>query len=222
MPEVSKENLLDVLQNKLEKYGYVSHQAKHTELKQQQSSAKAVREKGKSLLVFPAEYIVIDTETTGLDPKSSELIEFAAVKIKGGQKIDDFQSLIKPKATVSHFITNLTGITNEMLTNAPLPQDIIPSIFDFIGADILVAHNAHFDINFLYDYSVKYLDKPFQNDFICTLRMSRKLFPDLENHKLKTICEALNIPNPPHRAMGDVLSTVSVFEHCRNKAEQSR
>lgn len=177
------------------------------------------RNKGKSLLIFPEEFIVIDTETTGLDPDYCELIEFAGIKIKNGKEVARFQSLIKPEEEIDEFITNLTGITNDMLKNAPHPKEVILKISDFIGSSILVAHNAHFDINFLYDYFEQFLDKPLTNDFICTMRLSRRVFPEFKNHKLKTLCENFNINPPRHRALEDAIATLEIFNQCHKTVE---
>jgi DNA polymerase-3 subunit epsilon len=179
------------------------------------------RNKGNSLLMFPDDFIVIDTETTGLDPEYDELIEVCAVKVIAGQEVDRFESLIKPSQEISSFITELTGISNDMLRDAPLPKKVIPELKNFIGNDILVAHNAHFDINFLYDNFDNHLNETFSNDFICTMRLSRRIYPKFKNHKLKTICENLLINLPTHRALEDVISTWEVYKCCRTTVEQT-
>lgn len=181
------------------------------------------RSKGKSLLAFPEEFIVIDTESTGLDPGYCELIEFAGIKIKDGKEIGRFETLIKPgdEEDIDDFIEELTGITNEMLKNAPTTEEVMPIIADFLGDTILVAHNAHFDINFLYDCFEKYLNKPLSNDFICTMRLSRRIFPDYKNHKLKTLCKNLNIDLPVHRSLSDATAALHVFNHCKKVIENS-
>ena len=107
--------------------------------------------KGQSLLLFPNEYIVFDIETTGLDASYDEIIEIGALKIKNNEIVDKFTSLIKPKYPIDEFITELTGITNEMVKDAPLINEVLPRFIDFIGDEILVGHNINFDINFVYD-----------------------------------------------------------------------
>lgn len=173
------------------------------------------RNKGKSLLSFPAEYVVIDTETTGLDPDYCELIEAAAVRVVDDIEVERFQTLIKPNDPIPDFITELTGITNEMVNDAPTPDIAIPELINFIGDSIIVAHNAHFDINFLYDYSEQYIARPFSNDFICTMRISRRVFPEMSNHKLKTLCKNILGIVPPHRALGDALAAWEIFKACK-------
>ena len=108
-------------------------------------------QKGKSLIDIPNNYVVFDIETTGLDPEFDEIIEIGAVKIKDGIKIDTFNSLIKPEYEIDEFITELTGITNEMVENAPSIDEVLPKFMDFIKDYIIIGHNVNFDINFFYD-----------------------------------------------------------------------
>ena len=179
------------------------------------------RSKGKSILMFPNNYVVIDVETTGLDPQYDELIEVSAIKVIEGYEIDRFSTLIKPNQEISDFITNLTGITNEMLIKAPPPEKVIPELRDFIGNDVLIAHNAHFDVNFIYDYMEAYLHETFGNDFVCTMRLARRLYPEFSNHRLSTICEELSIENPTHRAMQDAISAWEAYKLMRNQVEST-
>jgi DNA polymerase-3 subunit epsilon len=179
------------------------------------------RNKGQSLISFPNDYIVIDTETTGLDPEYDELIEVTAIKIRDGKEVESFDSLIKPTKAIPSFITELTGITNEMLKDAPSPKNIIPDLRKFISNDILIAHNAHFDINFLYDYIEEYLEETFTNNFICTMRLSRRIFPEFENHKLKTICKNLSIAHPLHRSLADATAAWEVYKCCKSTVEKT-
>lgn len=169
--------------------------------------------RGKSIIGFPDEYCVIDTETTGLSSQYDNLIEVAAIKYKNGVEIDRFQSLVQPPGVddgyyVDGFITYLTGITNDMLENAPSIYEILPKFFDFIGDNILIGYNTSFDINFLYDKALEFLNFTFSNDFIDIMRYSRKLYPELEHHRLVDMIEHFNISTEfSHRALADALST---------------
>lgn len=107
--------------------------------------------KGKSLLVFPDDYTVIDIETTGLDPLFDDIIEIAGIKYRENKEIERFQSLINPGRKIGDFIVELTGITNEMLLDAPSIETVLPRFLEFVGNDTIVGHNVHFDINFIYD-----------------------------------------------------------------------
>lgn len=184
------------------------------------SPKQSKRKKGKSLLLFPAQYCVIDIETTGLSTNFDEIIELAAIRISDGQIIDTFQSLVKPTYEIDEFIEQLTGITNSMLSSAPSIEDVLPNFLDFLGDDILVGHNINFDINFIYDYTFEQLNYAFSNDFVDTLRLSRKLFPNLPHHRLQDLTAYLHIKNPQaaHRALSDCYSTFAVFKSLKENS----
>lgn len=183
----------------------------------------SVREhKGTSLLEFPEDFVVIDLETTGLDPKYDEIIEIAALKVKNGKIIDSFESLANPMCEIDEFITELTGITNEQLEQAPLLNDIFPTALDFIGNSIVIGHNINFDINFLYDKSEELLDKPFQNNYIDTMRLSRNLFPNFNHHRLIDLVERFGISDSVcHRAFSDASDTLKCYEYMKNFAAEN-
>lgn len=195
---------------------------------------KNTREKGVSLTSVPNEYTLVDIETTGLSPVYDSIIEVALIKIKDGQEIDRFNTLIKPPLSESYiddneienfketeihtdgqgekyvsyyvdsFITNLTGITNEMLGTAPSFDKLAPEIYDFIGNDILVGYNVNFDINFLYDNLRNSIDKKLCNNYLDLLRLARRVLPDLQDHKLETVKYFFQIQQQQeHRALGD-------------------
>lgn len=188
-------------------------------------------EKGRSLIAFPTDYTVIDIETTGFDLVYNSIIEVAAVRVRGGEVQDKFSSLIKPPKCyylsedgeesesyyfVDEYITKLTGITNEMLEDAPEAAEVLPEFVKFIGDDILVAHNANFDINFLYETMCKVIGQPLKNDFIDTMRLSRKLFPASEHHRACDLAKNCGVPyENAHRALNDSIMTCSCFEKMR-------
>lgn len=194
-------------------------------------SIKERTEKGRSLIVFPDDYTVIDTETTGFDLVYNSIIEVAAVRVRGGKVQDTFSSLIKPPKCyylsenggdsenyyyVDEHITKLTGITNEMLEGAPEAAEVLLKFVEFIGNDILVAHNANFDINFLYETMSKVIGQPLINDFVDTMRISRKLFPTSEHHRSCDLAKNCGVPyENAHRALNDSLIACSCFEKMR-------
>lgn len=175
----------------------------------------AIREhKGKSLLNSIEDYVVVDLETTGLDPSYDEIIEFAAVKVENGAVVSKFQSLVKPSFPIDGFITELTGITNGMLSTAPSMESVLPCFLEFVGEATVVAHNANFDVNFLYDACAS--QKPFSNDFIDTMRLSRCLFRQERHHRLGDLTERFGIAGEiEHRALSDVLKTHACYEYMR-------
>lgn len=176
-------------------------------------------EKGASLLDFFDSYTSIDIETTGLDPSYDDIIEVGAVHIKNGVIESTFQSLINPGYEIDEFITKLTGITNEMLAAAPKIETVLPDYINYLSNDVLVAHNANFDINFLYDNSLYYFKKPLKNNFIDAMRLGRHLFKDLPNHKLGTMTQHFGIcDHIEHRSLSDALNAHYCYEYMKKYA----
>lgn len=175
--------------------------------------------KGESVLGFPESYVVVDIETTGFDPTYNKIIEIGAIKVDNYNVIDSFSSLINPGTPIDSFISELTGITNNQLSDAPHLESILPSFDDFVKDSIIVGHNVSFDINFIYDNYEKYLHKPFSNDYIDTLPLSRKYCKNIKSHKLSALKEHLNIDiDVSHRALADCHSTNILFQKLRDKA----
>lgn len=202
------------------------------------------RNKGKSIIGFPNEYVIIDIETTGLSPEYDSIIEMSAIKIKDGCMIDEFSSLSKPDSYfipfddlncenylidehgshyyyVDNFISDLTGITNEMLANADPIENVLENYLLFLGDSVLVGHNVNFDVNFIYDKTYSLFGNEFSNDFIDTMRMARKLFPDEKHHRLidcATMCNVNYNDNDLHRSLKDCELTGDVFNNLKTKA----
>lgn len=160
--------------------------------------------KGKSLFEFPSDYTVIDIETNGLVSGVSEIIEVSALKYRSEMLHDSFSTLIKPTERISYFVTQLTGITDDMVENAPDINEVLSKFYSFIDKDILIGHNVHFDVNFLYDNLWLHNGLVLDNSFVDTLRLARKALPFLSNHKQTTVAEYYGIPTDgAHRAMRD-------------------
>ena len=173
-------------------------------------------ERGHSILKAYSDYVAVDLETTGLSPLYYEIIEIGAVRVRNGQPVEKYQSLVKPSCLddFDEYITALTGITPAMLVEAPEISDVLPAALSFIGNDIIVGHNTSFDVNFLYDAAVDLQLGPVSNDYIDTMRLSRKLFPDMVNHKLQTLVREFGISrNVEHRAVDDAQMTAQCYEH---------
>ena len=170
--------------------------------------------KGKSLIEFPNKYIAFDIETTGLDPMYDEIIEIGAIKIENGKEIETFSTLIKPEYEINDFITELTGITNEMVQNAPKIDEVLPEFMNFIQDSIILGHNVNFDINFIYDNLINEDMHPIINDFIDTLRLSRRLLPELKHRRLSDLANYYNIDTTgSHRSLTDVRITIDIFKN---------
>jgi len=158
------------------------------------------------------ECIIVDIETTGLEPTQHEITEIGALKIKGNDVIDVFSKLIKPKNPIPPNITKLTGIDDDMVKDSPPAEVVLPQFFDFIGNQALIAHNSDFDIPFIKYHMRQSAGKELANPIGCTLKLSRFLLPGLINHKLHTVAShfRLTVANR-HRAMGDVELTFQVW-----------
>lgn len=178
---------------------------------------KKVRNKGKSLLELPSSYTIVDIETTGLYPAYDEIIEIGALKVKDDEIVDTFESLIYCDE-IDEFITDLTGITTEMTLVAPKIDIVLNEFLDFLKDDIIIAHNANFDVNFIYDAVESHMDKEFNNDFIDTLRISRKAYSEFKTHRLKHLTKALDLKNQPsHRSISDCQTTLELYLKCKEK-----
>ena len=159
------------------------------------------------------EYVVLDLETTWLTPYREGITEIAAIKCRDGEIIEEFQTLINPERHIPNWIVRLTWITNEMVADAPKIDEVMPRFSKFLGDAIIVWHNVSFDFRFLNHYHYQCMWTYLENPTICTLKIARKLLPDLPNRKLWTICEYFWITNErAHRAMWDTRATLKVLE----------
>ncbi len=188
---------------------------------------KTIREgKGKSRIIFPSSYCVVDIETTGLNPRWDHIIEIGAIRYVNGEEVGRFQMLVQPPQYkkgryVDDFIESLTGITNEMLAEAPKADEVISQFDIFLGDDIIVGYNVGFDINFIYDCYCQYLGKPLSNDHVDVMRFSRKLHPEMSHHRLSDMVHLFKVRDVgSHRAIPDVMMTQACFELLCNEAVQ--
>jgi len=181
-----------------------------------------VRYKGNSLLEFVEDYCIIDIETTGYIPYLDEIIELGAIRVREGAITDTFATLIHTDKILDEYIIELTGITNEMVAEAPYTNNILPEFIDFISDDIILAHNANFDINFIYDVSLKILEKQFDNNFIDTLRLSRRILTEHNTHRLEYLKTIYKLNDKrSHRAEDDCVSAYNLYNllkcECENR-----
>ena len=157
------------------------------------------------------EFVVLDTETTGLRPNADRVIEVAAVRLRAGEIIASFQSLLNPGRRLPPFITKFTGISQDMVNGAPYAKDIFPELMQFIEGATLVGHNVSFDINFL-THEAYLLGLAFPPDGFDTILLARRFLPGLKRFRLDTVADHLKIPTANrHRAMGDVKVTAAIF-----------
>lgn len=153
-------------------------------------------------------YVVFDVETTGLSAVYDKIIELAAVKVKDGEIIDRFESFANPHQPLSQTTTDLTGITDEHVKDAPEIEDVLRDFHQWMDDDILVAHNASFDMGFLNTGFDRIDLGKASNPVIDTLELARFLVPELKNHRLNTLCKHFDIElTQHHRAIYDAEAT---------------
>jgi DNA polymerase-3 subunit epsilon len=157
-------------------------------------------------------YAIIDVETTGTSPANGKITEIAIYIFNGESIIDSFVSLVNPECGIPWNITRLTGITNEMVEPAPKFYEIAKKVVEITANTTFVAHNAAFDYSFVRE-EFKRLGYDYKRKTLCTVNLSRKLIPGLRSYSLGNICQDLNIElEGRHRAGGDALATVKLFE----------
>lgn len=144
-----------------------------------------------------------------MSPVNNELIEVSAIKYKGNEKIGIFSTLIKPRVSIPYRITQITGITNDMVKSSPTVEEVMPKLVEFISDNPIVAHNANFDYSFIQNYSNGSFSK---NKLIDTVQIGRKLYPELPNHKLGTIARRIGITEDGfHRAEFDCECCAKIY-----------
>ena len=164
-------------------------------------------------------FVIFDIETTGLSPNNCGITEIGAVKIKEGEIVEEFNTFVNPGMPIPQRITELTGISDETVKDAPKIKEALKKFFDFAGKNMLVAHNAAFDIGFIKKYAAVCKYK-FTNPYLDTLAMSRNINKDLKNHRLDTLVEFYKIEDfRHHRACDDARALAMIF---MTMAEQLR
>ncbi len=157
-------------------------------------------------------YAIIDIEATGGSAQKDRITEVAIFIHDGKRVLDRFSSLVNPQRHIPPFISKLTGITNEMVANAPMFADVAQRIFDITEGAIFVAHNVKFDYSYI-KAEFKRLGMRYQRERLCTVDLTRKVFPHLPSYGLGNVTKHLNIPiEDRHRAAGDAAATVQLFE----------
>jgi DNA polymerase III subunit epsilon len=157
-------------------------------------------------------FVVVDVETTGLNPIEDRITEIAMMKVRDGVLQDEFSTLINPLVSIPASITNLTGIDNLMVADAPTAREVAPIIADFLGDAVFVAHNAQFDWGFVSETAMRERGIELFNQQLCTVKLSRRILPHLTSKSLGPVASALNIVIPErHRASGDAYATALVL-----------
>jgi DNA polymerase-3 subunit alpha (Gram-positive type) len=167
--------------------------------------------------------VVVDIETTGLNPQWCDLLEIGAVKIVAGEITATFERFVRPQRAIPYKIQQLTGISDEMVKDAAPPEEVLAEFMEFMGDGIFVAHNAQFDLGFLRAKLKKYLKVEFVPAVVDTLALSRVLWPRLKSHRLDVVAKELGIGQEHHhRAGDDALTAWRILEKglafCREQA----
>ncbi len=155
-----------------------------------------------------APYVVFDLETTGTSSEKSAITEIGAVKILGGEVVEEFSTLVNPEMPITPFVIRLTGITNSMVADAPMIGEIMPSFEEFVEGAVLVGHNVQFDCSFV----AAARGEPFPNPVLDTLKLARTLVPGLRRYRLGSLAGHFGVRQVPnHRGLSDAAATAEIF-----------
>lgn len=166
------------------------------------------------------EYVCFDLETTGLEAKKDRIIEIGAVKVKDGIVVEEYGTLVNPQMEIPERITELTGITNEMVKEKPYAKEAVKYLVDFCEDLPLLGHNVMFDYSFV-KHSAVNLGITFEKKGMDTLKLARAFLPDLPSRSLQNLRVHYEIPqNDAHRALEDARTTYLLYERLRKEFEE--
>ncbi|MFH0773617.1 MAG: 3'-5' exonuclease [bacterium] len=153
--------------------------------------------------MFDKSLAIVDVETTGMSARYHRVIEIAIIRIEGSKIVDKFTTCINPQTSIPSFITHLTGISNQDVKNAPVFTDVKHKVKKFLKGATFVAHNAWFDYSFIQS-ELQRVNIPFESKKCCTVRLSRRLFPEYKSHSLAKLIERFGFGyEHRHRAYDD-------------------
>ncbi|MFK4292590.1 MULTISPECIES: 3'-5' exonuclease [unclassified Bacillus (in: firmicutes)] len=171
---------------------------------------------------LPLDYVVIDFETTGFNPYNDKIIQVAAVKYHNHELVDQFVSYVNPERSIPDRITSLTGITNYRVSDAPTIEEVLPLFLAFLHTNVIVAHNASFDMRFLKsNVNMLGLPEP-KNNVIDTVFLAKKYMKHAPNHKLETLKRMLGIRLSSHNAFDDCITCAAVYQKCAAVEEEGK
>lgn len=174
-----------------------------------------------TLADFPNDYIVLDFETTGLNAACEAIIQIGAIRIRDRKRVAEFNTYVNPRKPLTPFIKSHTGLSDRKLKNAPFIEQVLPKLLEFIADDMIVCHNAQFDISFL---EAAYKNVVGENKHFhsrCTLEINRELSPNMRAHKLAYLTEKYGFTNNgrEHDALYDCKCTHDLYEHQRQRVK---
>lgn len=158
-------------------------------------------------------FCIVDIETTGGNSKRNKIIEIGACVHDGTQVVDQFHTHVNPEISIPPFITQLTGIDDAKVADAPTFEEIAEELYEFLNGHVFVAHNVSFDYGFIKNHFAD-ADIVFNSNRLCTVRLSRKIFPGLPSYSLGNLCQSLKVTiKGRHTALGDAEATAQVFTY---------
>jgi len=164
------------------------------------------------LAIQEATFVVVDVETTGMSPIDDRITELAMMKVQGGVLRDEFSTLVNPLISIPNYVTELTGIDNLIVRDAPTAREVVPYMEEFLLNAIFVAHNVGFDWSFVYHTARRERGLALSNPRLCTARLSRVILPYLPSKSLGPVARFLDINiHQRHRASGDAFATALVL-----------
>lgn len=169
---------------------------------------------GKLLNEYIEDYVVFDLETTGVSPYNDEVIEISAVKARKGKVVEEFSELVNPKRTIPFAASRVNNITDDMVSDAPFFDEVLRNFLEFVGEDVLVGHNIQsFDMKFIYRDCERYFHQLITNDYVDTLILAKRCFPEWRHRRLGDLADYYGISTQgAHRALADCRMNQRVFE----------
>lgn len=173
-------------------------------------------------MLLGQDYVFVDTETTGFNPEQDRIIEVGIVRVRQGEIVKTFKTLVNPERPVDKFTYELTGIQDSDLASAPKFRELLPQLAKLLQNSIFFAHNASFDYGFFaHEYARAY--QQFGQPSVCTVRLSQNLYPGFGSHSLDTIALRHNITiSKRHRALDDARATWKFVAAAKEELGESR
>jgi len=159
------------------------------------------------------DWVVIDVETTGGKPPADRITELGAVRVNAGRIVDEFETLVDPEREIPLNVQRITHITDAMVAGKPTAAQVMPAFREWLGDAVVVAHNAPFDRFFIDTHFAEIFGGPTENLWLCSVRLTRKLYPHFPSKSLGPLCVSLGIPprETLHRAGNDARATARVL-----------
>jgi DNA polymerase III epsilon subunit family exonuclease len=160
-----------------------------------------------------SDFVVFDVETTGPKTPPCRIMELGACRVRGGRIVAEFRTLVNPRMPIPPFIASLTGISDEMVADAPTFEEVATDWLEFADTAVLVAHNAIFDVRFInHELSLIYPNRRMSNAHLCTVSLARRLMPELKSFRLHSLASHFAVQHRVrHRAGDDARATAEVF-----------